>query len=44
LGFFLLALYFDNLFPQNRGTSQPWYFFIKPSYWCKACSRKALVS
>lgn len=43
--FFLLALYFDNICVQNRGTSQPWYFFIKPSYWCsRACSRRALLS
>jgi ABC-type multidrug transport system ATPase subunit len=44
LGYFLLALYFDNIFAENRGTSQPFYFFLKPSYWFKACSRQALAS
>lgn len=44
LGYFIVALYFDNIFPENRGTSQPFYFFLKPSYWFKSCSRQALSS
>jgi hypothetical protein len=44
LGYFLLALYFDNIYPENKGTSQPFYFFLKPSFWFKSCSRRALAS
>jgi len=33
LGYFLLALYFDNIFSSNRGTSQPALFFLNPNYW-----------
>lgn len=31
--FALLTWYFDNVIESNRGTSQPFYFFLKPSYW-----------
>lgn len=42
LGYFALALYFDNVFTANRGTSKPFYFILLPSYWLGWCSRKNL--
>lgn len=29
----VLAWYFDNFYPANRGISKPWYFPLNPSYW-----------
>jgi hypothetical protein len=31
------ALYFDNVFSANRGTSQPYLFFLSPTYWLSFC-------
>lgn len=32
---FLLALYFDAIFPGKYGIAQKWYFVLQPSYWIK---------
>lgn len=39
LGYFSLALYFDNVCEANRGTSQPLLFFLSPSYWLSYLSQ-----
>lgn len=36
LDFFLylgLALWFDNILPNEHGVRRPWYYFVTPSYW-----------
>ena len=37
LGYFIAALYFDNVFAANRGTSKHWMFFLSPRYWLSYC-------
>eukprot|EP00271_Cylindrocystis_brebissonii_P002761 TRINITY_DN13562_c0_g1_i1.p1 TRINITY_DN13562_c0_g1~~TRINITY_DN13562_c0_g1_i1.p1 ORF type:complete len:960 (+),score=162.56 TRINITY_DN13562_c0_g1_i1:682-3561(+) len=32
--YFLLALYFDNIFPDVNGVRKPCFFFLYPSFWC----------
>lgn len=29
----VLAIYLDNVLPSPTGTSQPWNYFLRPSYW-----------
>jgi hypothetical protein len=29
----ILAWYFDNTLPDNRGVPKPWNFILMPSYW-----------
>jgi len=36
----VLAWYFDQVLPQNRGVVQPWYFPLMPSYWCPCLSTR----
>jgi len=31
--YFILALYFDNIFPNIYGNRKPFYYFLLPSYW-----------
>jgi ATP-binding cassette subfamily A (ABC1) protein 5 len=38
--YLIVALYFDTVLSHNRGTSQPFYFFLKPSYWFKFCDKE----
>lgn len=40
LFYMVIAWYFDNVISSNRGHSQPFYFFLKPSYWFQSCIRK----
>lgn len=35
-----LTWYFDNVIASNRGTAEPIYFFLKPTYWFAHCLRK----
>lgn len=32
--YLLLALYFQQIVPSEWGTSQRWWFCVKPSFWC----------
>ncbi|EFJ52653.1 hypothetical protein VOLCADRAFT_85850 [Volvox carteri f. nagariensis] len=38
-GYFLLAVYFDNIMPNEFGVSKPFYYFLDPGYWFPSCSR-----
>ena len=31
----LIALYLDNVLPKEHGIRQPFYFFLKPRWWCR---------
>ena len=33
IGYGILAWYFDNTLPANRGVPKPWNFFLQPSFW-----------
>ncbi len=35
-----MAWYFDHVLASNRGTSEPFYFFLKPTFWFSSCLRK----
>jgi hypothetical protein len=44
LDFFLylgLALWFDNILPNEHGVRRPWYYFVTPSYWTGKVSARA---
>eukprot|EP00850_Spirogloea_muscicola_P008456 SM000045S16201 [mRNA] locus=s45:178603:184208:+ [translate_table: standard] len=53
---FVLALYFDNVFPNDSGVHRPWLFFVSPNYWlgrsgattegkaCSCCGRRGQVA
>ncbi|MEW5309052.1 MAG: hypothetical protein WDW38_000964 [Sanguina aurantia] len=33
LGFFVVAIYLDNILPNEHGVRKPFYYFLLPSYW-----------
>ena len=43
IGYFILALYFDNILPSNRGSSKPYLFFLYPAYWFPSLFSKGYV-
>ncbi|GFR51512.1 hypothetical protein Agub_g13927, partial [Astrephomene gubernaculifera] len=38
-GYFCLAVYFDNIVPNEFGVKKPFYFFLDPAYWLPRFSR-----
>ncbi|PNW72975.1 hypothetical protein CHLRE_14g613950v5 [Chlamydomonas reinhardtii] len=40
LGYFVLAVYFDNIVPNEFGVSKPFYYFLDPGYWFASWGRK----
>ncbi|GIL78966.1 hypothetical protein Vretimale_187 [Volvox reticuliferus] len=38
-GYFVLAIYFDNIVPNEFGVRKPILYFLYPSYWFPSCSR-----
>jgi ABC-type multidrug transport system ATPase subunit len=42
--YMLLAWYLDHIIGENRGVSDTWLFFLKPSYWCPARKKSRKTS
>jgi len=40
--YFGLAWYFDNVLQSNRGHAEPFYFFLKPTYWLRGTFKKII--
>ncbi|KAG2423312.1 hypothetical protein HXX76_015459 [Chlamydomonas incerta] len=40
LGYFVLAVYFDNIVRNEFGVSKPFYYFLDPGYWFASWGRK----
>ncbi|GLI66002.1 hypothetical protein VaNZ11_009613 [Volvox africanus] len=38
-GYFVLAIYFDNIVPNEFGVRKPILYFLYPSYWFPGCGR-----
>lgn len=34
-GYFLAAVYLDNVWPNERGNRRPLWYFLLPSYWAR---------
>lgn len=33
IGYFFLAIYMDNVLPNENGNRRPFYYILVPSYW-----------
>jgi hypothetical protein len=40
LMYVIIAWYFDHVLASNRGTAEPFYFFLKPTFWFSSCLKK----
>lgn len=41
--YMVAAWYFDNILSSNRGHAEPFYFFLRPTYWFKNCFKKYMT-
>jgi hypothetical protein len=37
----VLAIYFDNVFPDVNGVRKPWFYFLSISYWTGQGTKKS---
>lgn len=44
VGYLLLAVYIDNIMPDENGTKKPFWYLLQPSYWFPSKVRSAAIS
>ena len=37
--YMILTWYFDHIIGENRGVADGWFFFLRPSFWCRRLKR-----